>query len=86
MKAIDAALILLVLLTPTVALEQSLPPTTITDLGVRTPLPPGATFNQTTGKFSWTPTAEQKGVHYFEFSAYDTKGGWDSEIMTITVE
>jgi hypothetical protein len=49
--------------------------------------PSGATFNGTTGVFSWTPTAEQgnkvfSGVTFF---AKGSHGGIDYEIISITV-
>lgn len=50
-----------------------------------TGLPQGATFNTTSGAFSWTPSITQIGNHSLTFTARDGKGGMDSETMIITV-
>ena len=33
--------------------------------------PAGASFDETTGEFSWTPAADQRGLHIMHFRAYD---------------
>jgi lysophospholipase L1-like esterase len=54
--------------------------------GVRN-LPPGALFDSLGIKqFSWTPNYFQAGTHVVHFMAWDNKGGFDDEPVTITVE
>ena len=48
-------------------------------------LPSGATFNTTTGAFSWTPAVPQIGVYGVTFSANDGNGGSTSEAIAINV-
>ncbi|MFZ2356977.1 MAG: cohesin domain-containing protein, partial [Candidatus Omnitrophota bacterium] len=51
-----------------------------------TGLPTGATFTASTKTFSWTPGYNQAGTYpAVHFSVADTKGGTDSEDITITV-
>jgi hypothetical protein len=47
-------------------------------------LPPGATFNSTTGQFSWTPNDLDGGVHSVTFTASDGRLS-DSETIDINV-
>ena len=49
-----------------------------------TGLPQGATFNNQTGAFSWTPTYDQAGSHSLMFSAFDGSLRTD-KLMTILV-
>jgi DUF1680 family protein len=52
-----------------------------------TGLPQGASFDQATGRFTWAPTAAQKGTYTVHFEASDgllTTGG--GEDVTITVD
>jgi parallel beta-helix repeat protein len=51
-----------------------------------TGLPQGATFNTTSGAFSWTPALAQIGTHSVTFTARDLKGGVVSETISITVK
>jgi len=54
--------------------------------GVRN-LPSGASFDSLgTKQFSWTPNYFQAGTHIIHFMAWDNKGGFDDEPVTITVE
>ena len=46
-------------------------------------IPTGASL--VNGTFTWTPTSEQIGVHAVTFTAADSNGGTDSEVVTITV-
>jgi hypothetical protein len=48
------------------------------------PLPDGATFNTSTGQFSWTPTGYQAGTYRINFTATDGEQT-DLEEVTITV-
>ena len=47
--------------------------------------PTGASINQNTGSFSWTPTASQVGTHTITFQVEDGAGATDSEAVTVTV-
>jgi hypothetical protein len=47
-------------------------------------LPPGATYDATTGHFSWTPTASDGGIYTLTFSVSDGHSS-DSETITISV-
>lgn len=47
-------------------------------------LPPGATYNSSTGHFSWTPNASDAGTYTLTFSVSDGHAS-DSEVITITV-
>ena len=47
--------------------------------------PIGASINQNTGVFSWTPTASQTGMHTITFQVADGIGATASEDVTITV-
>ena len=47
--------------------------------------PTGASINQNTGAFSWTPTASQVGTHTITFQVEDGAGATDSEAVTVTV-
>ena len=47
--------------------------------------PTGASINQNTGVFSWTPTASQTGQHPVTVQVEDGAGATDSEVVTITV-
>ena len=46
-------------------------------------IPAGASL--VNGTFTWTPTSAQIGVHAVTFTAADSNGGTDSEVVTITV-
>jgi len=48
-------------------------------------LPDGATFNDSTGLFAWTPTQAQEGDHHITFTATDEHGASDNESLTISV-
>jgi hypothetical protein len=49
-------------------------------------LPPGATFDDATGTFAWTPTFTQAGAYTdVRFVVADGHGGYDFEDITITV-
>ena len=50
-----------------------------------TGLPSGATFNSSTGAFSWTPTDAQIGSYNITFNVDDGNSGTDSRSITITV-
>ena len=50
-----------------------------------TNLPVGATFDATTGVFSWIPTLTQAGNYLVTFSATDANNASDSETITIAV-
>jgi serine protease len=50
-----------------------------------TGLPAGATLDEETGEFSWTPASNQTGTHEVTFSVDDGMGGTDSEQITIRV-
>jgi spore coat protein A len=45
-------------------------------------LPQGATFDDATGAFSWTPTADDPGAHAVTFSAWD---GHATSSLTVTI-
>ena len=47
--------------------------------------PTGASINQNTGVFSWTPTASQTGAYTITFQVQDGAGATDSEDVTVTV-
>ena len=47
--------------------------------------PTGASINQNTGVFSWTPTASQTGAYIITFQVQDGAGATDSEDVTVTV-
>jgi PKD repeat protein len=47
-------------------------------------LPPGATYNTSTGHFSWTPNASDAGTYTLTFSVSDGHAS-DSEVITITI-
>ena len=47
--------------------------------------PTGASITQSTGSFSWTPTASQVGTHTITFQVEDGAGATDSEAVTVTV-
>lgn len=47
-------------------------------------LPPGATYNTSTGHFSWTPNASDAGTYTLTFSVSDGHAS-DSEVVTITI-
>ncbi len=47
-------------------------------------VPAGATFNPATRTFSWTPVADDLGLHQVNFSINDSSG-FDSELVTINV-
>ena len=47
--------------------------------------PSGASINQNTGAFSWTPTEQQDGSHSVTVRVSDGNGGSDSETITVTV-
>ncbi len=49
-----------------------------------TNLPEGATFDSSTGRFSWTPSSTQSGNYYIIFKVSDGKSE-DAEILPITV-
>ncbi len=66
------------------ALAMSIFPGPINDMETNV-LPKGATFNSTTGQFSWTPDKTQAGDYRIKFKACDTHGACDEEIITITV-
>ena len=51
-----------------------------------TGLPTGATFNQTTGVFSWTPTKSDVGARSITFTASDGNDATDAETVSITVQ
>ena len=46
--------------------------------------PEGATINNSTGAFTWTPTESQDGVHTFNVTVSDGTGS-DSRTFTVTV-
>ncbi len=48
-------------------------------------LPEGATFEATSGKFSWTPTFEQSGKYNVSFVIQDPAGLSDTLVVPITV-
>jgi peptidoglycan/xylan/chitin deacetylase (PgdA/CDA1 family) len=48
-------------------------------------LPTGATFNTTTGVFSWTPTSSDIGAHVFTVTVTDNHGAKATQDVTITV-
>src|SRR2546426_5662364 len=48
------------------------------------PLPVGATFNQQTGQFSWTPTSSQAGTYFGNFAVTDGEQT-DFEEVEITI-
>ncbi|MEK6567159.1 MAG: putative Ig domain-containing protein, partial [Candidatus Omnitrophota bacterium] len=48
-------------------------------------LPTGASFNASTGVFSWTPGLAQAGSYVVTFNVTDINGASDSEVITITV-
>lgn len=48
-------------------------------------LPNGATLDNTTGAFSWTPSSDQSGTYTLTFSVTDPTGRSASETITITV-
>jgi hypothetical protein len=48
-------------------------------------LPERATFNATTGLFSWVPSYTQSGTYYVNFSVWDTGGFIDYESIMIYV-
>ncbi len=48
-------------------------------------LPEGGNIDQRTGKFEWTPTAEQTGKHSFKVIATDQFGAASSEQVTLNV-
>ncbi|NPE30830.1 PGF-pre-PGF domain-containing protein, partial [Methanococcoides sp. SA1] len=50
-----------------------------------TNLPTGATLNNSTGAFSWTPSGSQSGVYSIDFTVSDGSLN-DSEIISITVK
>ncbi len=50
------------------------------------PLPDGATFNEATGEFQWTPTFEQAGTYTATVTVKDPGGLTDQASITITVE
>ena len=50
-----------------------------------TDAPTGASINQNTGAFTWTPTASQVGMHTITFQVEDGAGATDSEAITVTV-
>jgi PKD repeat protein len=50
-----------------------------------TGLPTGATLDEETGEFSWTPASNQTGTHEVTFSVSDGMGGSVSEQITIRV-
>ena len=47
--------------------------------------PSGASINQNTGAFSWTPTEQQDGTHTITIQVEDGAGATDSEAVTVTV-
>jgi PKD repeat protein len=47
-------------------------------------LPPGATYNTSSGHFSWTPNTSDAGTYTLTFSVSDGHAS-DSEVVTITV-
>ena len=47
--------------------------------------PTGASINQNTGAFSWTPTASQVGTHTVTVQVEDGAGATDSEAVAVTV-
>ena len=47
--------------------------------------PTGASINQNTGAFSWTPSESQDGMHTITIRVEDGNGGSDSEAVTVTV-
>lgn len=49
------------------------------------PLPSGASFDASSGVFSWVPSATQSGTYQVSFSVSDGKGGSDSEVVSISV-
>jgi len=54
--------------------------------GIRN-LPPGALFDSLgTKQLTWTPNYFQAGTYIVHFMAWDNKGGFDDEPVTITVE
>lgn len=48
-------------------------------------LPSGATFDEETGQFSWTPAAYQAGDYRFYIIAEDGRNGWARETVEISV-
>ena len=52
------------------------------DLGLQT----GMDLNETTGRFSWTPTVTQAGVYFLTFHVTDSQGEVDEESIQITVQ
>jgi len=50
-----------------------------------TGLPEGATLDTSTGAFSWTPLWDQAGAWSVTFRVADSRGGTDSQVVTITV-
>ncbi len=49
-------------------------------------LPDGATFDETSGEFNWTPDSTQQGTYTISFSVKDTGGLSDSTSISIEVE
>ena len=47
--------------------------------------PSGASINQNTGAFSWTPSESQDGMHTITIQVEDGAGATDSEAVTVTV-
>jgi|GEM_PF-1705870 len=47
--------------------------------------PSGATFNTTTGAFSWKPSFTQAGAYLLRFTAADPKGGTATREVSVTV-
>ena len=48
-------------------------------------IPDGASLDATTGRLSWTPTADQLGDHLLRLTVSDDDGGSDSLSWTVTV-
>lgn len=48
-------------------------------------LPSGASFNDASGFFSWTPTSAQSGSYSLTFSVSDGNGGSDSQTIAVSV-
>ncbi len=57
----------------------------IFDTGNIAPLPSGATFNEASRTFSWTPNFNQAGSYQVTFYVRDPFGAYDKETVTITV-
>ena len=59
------------------------PPDTLTFSAVG--LPDGASINPSSGTFSWTPAEDQDGLHRFNLTVSDGRGGSDSQTVSVGV-